>query len=106
MLTSGLPALALPEPPQEVTASSLRQAALPLMLTVPEPAVAVHMAGPQQGAWRPVSSLRWAMRPLMLTSGEPIEDGPTVEWGHAGQPWASESILTRSLTLNAAGMAS
>ena len=81
--------MSLPEPPQCVSASFRRWAALPLMKTVPLPAAAVQMFGPQQAVCIPVSSTRSAGFELTFTVGEPQTAGPTAGCGQAGQPCAS-----------------
>src|SRR5512144_1390555 len=83
-------------PPQCLSASPWRCAALLLMNTVLEPACAVHVFGPQHAMWMPVSSTRTAGSLFTLTSGEPMIAGPTAGCGHAGQPCASAGTLDLS----------
>src|SRR3954468_19468472 len=74
----------------------MRCAALLLIITVPLPAAAVHVFGPQHAAWIPLSPTRTAGRWLTITSGDPWTAGPTAGCGHAGQPCASAATLDLS----------
>lgn len=88
-MTLSLPSTSLPTPPQCVVWSPSRCAGMELMFTVPEPAAATHVLGPQHDEWTPGSPTRNAGLALTLTLGDPWIAGPMHEWAQPGQPWLS-----------------
>ena len=105
MMTSGLPSIILPEPPQWLVASPRRTAGMLLMSTLGLPCAVFQVLGPQQALCTPGSPTRRAALPSMKTSGEPLTAGPVTECGQQSLPWLSAGQRALSPTRQAGGMA-
>ena len=105
-MTFGEPVMVLPMPPQSLTMSLRRCAALPLMKTVPLPTLAFHLFGPQQRRMNTRVADLYRRQAVRKDVGEPAIAGPTTGCGHAGQPCASAGHNDRSETRACGGIVS